>query len=615
MTTSSRRVFPNFTAMFGNLDEDCNEPPGAKKRSVREVTDINGEHRWGSFEFQRSVWDAAMFLGAPQLGMFGSLHLLGLILLNILFQGTYLYIVTFNLTFSDYDHDLVGSLSSWRDVVGHHVKYHSNGGTLARRLCESDRSLETSSFQAAILEEIDKYYPRSGIPAGPMMCLLAIIMWTSTCTKELQLIWSQIRGLLVLPVVSSVRMVELEDGTWRLQGICRNRRRMFGLLVATRAVFCLVLIVVGQMFLVATVDLEDLLLNAVALEFVMNVDELLFEAFAPLATKQVVDRLEPLLYRAECTFRGLDSQAFCVTLSATIVVALSLTTLLLPDIQLVLDSRDALCKGELDFVYAESEFPPFQFWTNAPPHPGYQDNTDMVRALRQGEPYNVSVLNLRLPAVSGTDWSVLGISQWGPDEVEARFNQWCTDYDLAPDEVDRLDTISALSMKICQNITRCADAEPFCWGELSVHKSTRLICPETCGCTKPGHPRAYSSPSANGCPQGCREHPQYLSALEVGCLDQPLEALHSDPSWAGLADDYLVISSSWPPTAQADMRMLRHEMLRVGCSVIPLFRNITGWDICDEEDSGKPMKSLRFWCPATCGCVRGRLNCPLSCPV
>ncbi|KAJ1483626.1 hypothetical protein T484DRAFT_1799708 [Baffinella frigidus] len=37
----------------------------------------------------------------------------------------------------------------------------------------------------------------------------------------------------------------------------------------------------GTMFLAATISLSDLLLNAVALEFVLSVDELLFEALAP----------------------------------------------------------------------------------------------------------------------------------------------------------------------------------------------------------------------------------------------------------------------------------------------------------------------------------------------
>ena len=43
-----------------------------------------------------------------------------------------------------------------------------------------------------------------------------------------------------------------------------------------------------------TISVQELLLNAVALEFVLNIDELVYESCSPLRLKQLVDGLEAL---------------------------------------------------------------------------------------------------------------------------------------------------------------------------------------------------------------------------------------------------------------------------------------------------------------------------------
>ena len=50
----------------------------------------------------------------------------------------------------------------------------------------------------------------------------------------------------------------------------------------------------GSVYLARTVDVGELLLNAVTLEFVMGIDELLFESLAPKRARAIIKKLRPL---------------------------------------------------------------------------------------------------------------------------------------------------------------------------------------------------------------------------------------------------------------------------------------------------------------------------------
>ena len=57
-----------------------------------------------------------------------------------------------------------------------------------------------------------------------------------------------------------------------------------------------------------TVDIGDLLLNAVALEFVINTDELFFSSLAPARAKRVLRMTQGFKLAAVKTFQGLDHE-------------------------------------------------------------------------------------------------------------------------------------------------------------------------------------------------------------------------------------------------------------------------------------------------------------------
>ncbi len=101
-----------------------------------------------------------------------------------------------------------------------------------------------------------------------------------------------------------------------------------------------------------TIDIRELLLNAVALEFVINIDELVYAALAPGRLKQVLDKLQPLVvpsWRERC---GLDLYSTTVSCLLVCTVLLFSTVQLDPLTDHLTKADDALCAGQLNFIYA-----------------------------------------------------------------------------------------------------------------------------------------------------------------------------------------------------------------------------------------------------------------------
>ena len=68
-------------------------------------------------------------------------------------------------------------------------------------------------------------------------------------------------------------------------------------------------------YLCYTVGVEDLLLNAVALEFVMDTDELIYDCLAPVRAKRIVDNLVGFTIPIK-SWKGLDMREVCGLVAA-----------------------------------------------------------------------------------------------------------------------------------------------------------------------------------------------------------------------------------------------------------------------------------------------------------
>ena len=74
-----------------------------------------------------------------------------------------------------------------------------------------------------------------------------------------------------------------------------TRRKIFSaFLLLYRLVAAVLLVIVGTTFLVYTVSVTELILNAVALGIILDIDDLLFDALATTPGRHLVHQLDPL---------------------------------------------------------------------------------------------------------------------------------------------------------------------------------------------------------------------------------------------------------------------------------------------------------------------------------
>lgn len=111
-----------------------------------------------------------------------------------------------------------------------------------------------------------------------------LCLWWLTVISELQKTEETFQTIQSMPSTQNPRvMVSMtEDGTNRLQALTRPVRSVLYIFMFIPKLFISIgLLAIGTVWLAATDSFSDLILNAVALEFVLKVDELFFEALIP----------------------------------------------------------------------------------------------------------------------------------------------------------------------------------------------------------------------------------------------------------------------------------------------------------------------------------------------
>jgi len=196
---------------------------------------------------------------------------------------------------------------------------------------------------------------------GPLMCALALTVWILTVFKELNKIAAMARAASALPRRASPRVVVVVEGDddgdgegaamMVVESISPLRLGLFLVVCAARLALIGFLAYFGSLFLVHTIPLGDLLLNAVALEFVISIDELLFEVLAPAKLQRLVAAARPLKVRASAARSGLDAGSMGTLACVGGCIVAVCATVMTQQVDTLVSARDALCGGDQDFVY------------------------------------------------------------------------------------------------------------------------------------------------------------------------------------------------------------------------------------------------------------------------
>ena len=215
-------------------------------------------------------------------------------------------------------------------------------------MCADDPGLEVAGAQKAAAAQIKKFL---GVESGNsrpglLMCMLCLTMWTLTVSCEINGILSLSRAVWHLP--RGVTRVEISGDSAHFCAITLRCCCFVLAVQLLRLILAGTLLVCGALWLAYETDIPNLLLNAVALEFVFNVDELIFESLAPLQFKHLLGLVaeRPLSVPPLKRWSGLDSvSTLSAVLSAAFVMAM-FGVYLLPYEAVLFATRDAICGGE-----------------------------------------------------------------------------------------------------------------------------------------------------------------------------------------------------------------------------------------------------------------------------
>jgi len=137
-----------------------------------------------------------------------------------------------------------------------------------------------------------------------------------------------------------------------LRAVALRRKIASGFLLLYRLLAAALLLYVGTSFLVYTVNVTELILNAVALGIILDIDDLLFDAMATTPGRHLVHQLDPLHMPSLPRIRGADAKSVFMSIFIPALTILVYFSMLEPFVGTLDGVRIAMCGGNQNFVWS-----------------------------------------------------------------------------------------------------------------------------------------------------------------------------------------------------------------------------------------------------------------------
>eukprot|EP00927_Polykrikos_kofoidii_P037226 TRINITY_DN3138_c0_g1_i5.p1 TRINITY_DN3138_c0_g1~~TRINITY_DN3138_c0_g1_i5.p1 ORF type:complete len:832 (+),score=116.50 TRINITY_DN3138_c0_g1_i5:192-2498(+) len=629
--------------------EECIEmeaPPEAEEFRSASYDDIKElTIRCDEITLHESAWEAAFVAWNPASGILGSAFLTLAILFNVCAQIVFCTIVysffadTDNSTFHD---TVIENARDWRLTEAHSTDRMDRATwvSLATRVCGGDGSLVIANEQAGILEELIMYKEPLGmnfvipVPVGPVLTILCLFLWSFTVASEILRCIDIFNVLLMIPAggMGSSIVIDADD-----QIIIKSMGwpRRFALLILTclRMAIAAWLLVSGGMWLCSTTNLFDLVLNAAALAFVLDFDELIFLTLCPEMVKRTVAQMAPMKRKSDPVFLGLGFRAPVSLLCCIAFVVILYVTIL----QSVIDRMDLveneMCNGIQSFVVDSN---PSLGYAVAVPTEDIGVIKVSVLADAARELKDLAENKFSDSAKMGRDdQDMLAVVVGSRGDFSTELQRTSADF-VTPSCVDEmhntedgsahpayLETLRSATLLYtathCENFTAA-----FCRSLDSRGRWVRSFCGRSCGCNT----ILSSLVDQSGCPSACTS--EILVELSVfsekdpfgmaDCTDKPPAAFRSPPAQRffeqlqEILDVLLPIENLTDRGCQSLFARTAEEVFGPDMSEwLPdaLCGRAKGSNVALESVQ---YRSMRFLCPVTCGCTLSfSSDCPVSC--
>jgi len=561
---------PQHEPMRGNLDPE--------KEVTKKVLD-----RCDMVTVSESVWDACLFIGLGCVGTGVSAVLMLVYILNLCLQVGFTAVVYTTLVEDPLGPETMDDILRFHLGVAHSAKFANSVfyTSMISQMCGEDHSLHTAALQASLFGDLSAFGD-----GGVYLCVLSQIAWLVLTMVEINDSWNFMLALWSVPRGESTKIFlahNMEDGflhdklekitvVTRLVALKRERcLAMFLFVVAPRLLIAIVLGITGSLYLSLETDQQELILNVVALTFVVSLDEELYKGFVPRRARVALANMEPL--RVE-TFRIAPSAPSLLKMGcvacAVLIVSLTMIGPLFENLSL---AQDILCSGNTDFIYAVNPASGVIHVARTMSQSDVEEWSLTEKAIFQMAKPQLRELNgwtLDPDLAVAASWLTLARVQ--PDRSVALenthsglqdFNQIvamtsqsvtegsqglaCVDLDAGASNQSCLWEVRAILGN--SDITGCDDDLALSHRSCARPEMSRFraLCPVTCGCrdvwnadtgvgVNTGWPATVFGPTAFGCPASCTSFRTAVSAfllaennhsvaIGTSCMDVPPQFL------------------------------------------------------------------------------------------
>ena len=369
---------------------------------------------------RKSAWSIPLVISWSNFSE--SVFACALLIVNIAMQSLFTLIIASPEFLGTDFSDNLETARVWRSSAAHDVQFVDlSGKSLATRVCDEDGSLIYSTAQAALVSSINSYlglgklgpegFSVTSFQPGVLLAVLCILLWIICIVRELRNVWYVLQAVLF---GGTARVGQGGEG----MQVSGRRATAMSLACLGRATVACALLVSGTLWLSRTTSITELILNCVALEAVLHVDEFIFSALVPTQLQQQIQRLPPVMMRKSNLWPRVENLVLAVILMAAL--SLPYFLLLSPLTDDMLAVKTELCGGTLTFAVGMNN----QVVAHSPTNgPGFDVNQTYVQAaaMYYAFPTDSSeklVTPLKFPHISS-------LRNWMP----MRYDEWLYDYD------------------------------------------------------------------------------------------------------------------------------------------------------------------------------------------
>uniref|UniRef100_A0A7S1AT40 Uncharacterized protein n=1 Tax=Noctiluca scintillans TaxID=2966 RepID=A0A7S1AT40_NOCSC len=288
---------------------------------------------------KESVWDLTLLMFYPPLGLSTNIMVCVCVVVNACLQLVFTYMVLFFISGSNDDlSSLAGDFATWRAATSE---------SLRDLVCEQSAALGTEYHQVNVLSQFDFYtgaVDRGLFSPGPFLCLAVCFAWSLSVLKVVGEILDQVRGVWYLTRRNCPMMeIEADLTGFHIQQIPIHRSAWFYLTCSVQVVIASVLLISGLVWLTSTTDMVEVLLNGIALAYIMELDELTYQVLVPTKISSLIRLMEPFQTKWP---RLVPVRSLVLLLPLTSTMVVVATALLAPVVDDVKAVQSVLCSPE-----------------------------------------------------------------------------------------------------------------------------------------------------------------------------------------------------------------------------------------------------------------------------